>query len=347
MAERRRARLVAALCAVLVICIGGSGCNPQLLNPPNPLPRELDKASLPPYIIKPPDLLTVNALRVVPKPPYHLEPLDAIFLSVAEVDPQYPIEKGIYQIEPDGTLNLGVYYGKVFVAGMTVEQIRLEVENYLSKQGVAKARVNVGLYQTRAFQQIRGEHLVRMDGTISLGIYGSTYVTGMTIEEAKKAIEGQLANYLLNPEVSVDILAYNSKVFYVVFQAAANGDQVYRLPITGNETVLDALSSVGGLAVQASNKHIWIARPAPANSGCGDQILPVDWKAIVQCAKTGTNYQILPGDRIYVKAQPLIKFDTMLGLLVAPVERAFGVALLGQDTILSFRTGGGTGTTTP
>jgi polysaccharide export outer membrane protein len=332
----------------LGICIGGSGCNPQFLNPAPVPPRELDKASLPPYIIEPPDLLTVDALRVVPKPPYHIEPLDAVFLSVFGVDPNNPIEKGIYQIEPDGTINLGLFYGKVFVAGMTVDQIRLAIEQYLREQGNKEPRANVSLYQTRAFQQIRGEHLVRMDGTISLGTYGSVYVTGMTIDDAKKAIEGLLSKFLLDPEVSVDILGYNSKVFYIVFQAAANGDQVYRLPITGNETVLDALSNVGGLSVQASNRHIWVARPAPANSGCGDQILPVDWKAIVQCGKTGTNYQILPGDRIYVKAQPLIKFDTMLGLVLAPVERAFGVALLGQSTIIDFRQRGGTtGTTTP
>src|SRR5262249_33877343 len=140
----------------------------------------------------------------------------------------------------------------------------------------------------------------------------------------------------LDPEVSLDVLAYNSKVFYIVFQAAASGDQVYRLPITGNETVLDALSNVGGLAVQASNRRILVSRPAPANPGGNDQILPVDWNAIVQCGKTATNYQVLPGDRIYVKAQPLIKFDTMFGLLMAPVERAFGVTLLGQETIRTF-----------
>jgi polysaccharide export outer membrane protein len=348
MDQKRRARLAAALCAVLGICIGGSGCHPQLLNPPGNLPRELDKASLPPYIIEPPDILTVDALRIVPKPPYHLEPLDAVFLSVSGVDPAYPIEKGIYQIEPEGTLNIGLFYGKVFVAGMTVDQIRVALEQYLREQGNKEPRVNVSLYQSRAFQQIRGEHLVRMDGTISLGTYGSVYVTGMTIDDAKKAIEGVLANFVLNPEVSLDILAYNSKVFYIVFQAAANGDQVYRLPITGNETVLDALSNVGGLAIQASNKHIWIARPAPVNAGCGDQILPVDWKAIVQCGKTATNYQVLPGDRIYVKAQPLIKFDTMLGLVITPVERAFGVTLLGNSTIQNFRhSGTSTGTTTP
>src|SRR5262249_29932933 len=186
------------------------------------------------------------------------------------------------------------------------------------------------------FQQIRGEHLVRIDGTISLGTYGSVYVTGMTIDEAKRAVEALLAKYLQKPEVSLDVLAYNSKVFYIVVDGAGNGEQVIKQPVTGNETVLDAFSNIGGLAAQASKKRIWIARPAPPNSGAGDQILPIDWTAIVQCGKTATNYQILPGDRIYVKAQPLITFNTMIDRIVAPAERAFGVTLLGQETIRSF-----------
>jgi polysaccharide export outer membrane protein len=343
MPERRQARWAAALWAVLAICLGGCCHDQQLLNPADsPLPRELDKASLPPYVIEPPDLLTIDALRLVPLPPYHVQPLDALFMQVSGADPLHPIEAGIYQIEPEGTLNIGLFYGRIMVVGMTVDQVRFAIEEKLRQLGFASPQANVSLYQSRAFQQIRGEHLVRMDGTISLGTYGSVYVTGMTIEEAKKAVETQLSKYLLDPEVSLDILAYNSKVFYIVFEAAASGDQVYRLPITGNETVLDALSNTGGLAIQSTKKRIWIARPAPPNAGVNDQVLPVDWNAIVQCGKTATNYQVLPGDRIYVKAQPLVKFDTMLGLLLGPVERAFGVTLLGQETILSFQHGRGT-----
>src|SRR5690349_10169611 len=67
MRARRRVRLVAAVWAGLAICMGGVGCHQQLLNPAEtPVPRELEKASLPPYVIEPPDLLTVDALRLVP-----------------------------------------------------------------------------------------------------------------------------------------------------------------------------------------------------------------------------------------------------------------------------------------
>src|SRR5262249_13978927 len=195
-------------------------------------------------------------------------------------------------------------------------------------------KVQVLLFQSRAMQQIRGEHLVHPDGIISLGTYGSVYVTGMTVPEAKAAIEEHLSQFLVKPEISLDILGFNSKVFYVVLDGAGFGQQLVRLPITGNETVLDALSQVNGLPYQAS-KHIWIARPAPANNGgdCKDQILPVDWKSIVQCGQTATNYQVLPGDRIYVKADGLITLDNWLAKITNPMQRLFGTVIIGNTMV--------------
>ena len=51
-----------------------------------------------------------------------------------------------------------------------------------------------------------------------------------------------------------------------------------------------------------------------------------------------TNYQVLPGDRVYVVANPLIVSDVWLGLFLAPFERAFGVVGLGNGTVRGFLT---------
>jgi len=75
-----------------------------------------------------------------------------------------------------------------------------------------------------------------------------------------------------------------------------------------------------------------VARPAPADHCCL-QILPVDWRAIVQGGSTATNYQLFPGDRVYVKADCLITIDNWLAKALAPVERLFGVTLLGTATV--------------
>ncbi len=186
---------------------------------------------------------------------------------------------------------------------------------------------------------------MRPDGTISLGSYGSVYVAGMSLGQAKCIIEKHLSEYLLNPQIAIDVFAYNSKVYYVIFDGAGFGQQVYRLPVTGNETVLDAIGFVQGLAPVSSKQRIWLARPSPANNGC-NQILPVDWNAITQAGSTGTNYQLFPGDRVYVSADCLITFDNYLSKVLAPVERLLGVTFLGASTAQSFqnlRNGTGTG----
>jgi polysaccharide export outer membrane protein len=67
------------------------------------------------------------------------------------------------------------------------------------------------------------------------------------------------------------------------------------------------------------------------------QILPVDWAAITQGGSTATNYQIFPGDRIYLKADKLIALDYALAKILAPVERLLGVTLLGAATVNEFR----------
>ena len=42
---------------------------------PGPIPTELNKYSHPPYTIAPPDILVIDAIRLIPKPPYRIEAL--------------------------------------------------------------------------------------------------------------------------------------------------------------------------------------------------------------------------------------------------------------------------------
>jgi len=77
----------------------------------------------------------------------------------------------------------------------------------------------------------------------------------------------------------------------------------------------DAISRVGGLAPVSSTRKIVLARPSPVAMGC-NQVMPVDWQAVLH-GSTATNYQIFPGDRIYVYADPLICLDNHLAKILA------------------------------
>jgi len=183
-------------------------------------------------------------------------------------------------------------------------------------------------------QPVQGEHLVRPDGTINLGTYGSVRVSGLTLDQARAVIHDKLSQYIKNVKLNVDIFAYNSKKIYIVADGGGFGEQVVPLPFTGNETVLDAIGQIGGLPPVASKKRIWVARPGMDDS---IQTLPVDWKAITQDGLVRTNYQLFPGDRIYIESDRLISLDAIVTKIVTPMERVFGVTYLGARTVFQLQ----------
>ena len=290
------------------------------------VPKELAKASLPAYVIEPPDILEIDLLAAVPKPPYKVQALDALFVKVTNAFPAAPID-GIFAVDPDGTINLGAAYGTVQVRGLTLDAVKSAVRGQLAKELKDPQVAEVSLAQTRGLQQVRGTRLVQPDGTVGLGSYGSVWVAGLTVPAAKQRVEEHLSQFFLDPEVSIALVGLNSKVYYVVFDGAGAGQQVSRLPSTGNETVLDAVSQLGGLIPVADLKHIQVARPGGPD--CPQIVLPVDWHAITEQGDVATNYQLLPGDRVFIGSLPLAKYDVVLGRLLAPFERIFGFSLLG------------------
>ncbi len=297
--------------------------------PQNSPPSELAKVSLPRYRIAPPDILVIQAVRLFPKAPYYIQTSDFLQVIVPGTPVDQPIG-GTFQVDSSGMINLGASYDSVKLGGMTLDEAQEAIAKHLSRL-IANPQVSVSLLQASGLQQVAGEHLIGPDGFINLGIYGSVYVAGMTVDAARAAIEFKLSEYLDQPKVSVDVLIYNSKFFYVITEGAGFGDQVARIPVTGNETVLDAVSQIGGLQ-QVSSKKIWISRPAPKDTAC-DQILPVDWQGITRGASTATNYQILPGDRIFIAEDRLLAVNNLVNKLINPVERMFGFSLLSTQTI--------------
>lgn len=311
------------------------------------LPRELQKVSLPDYVVEPPDILLIEVSSGQKLPNAKIRPGELLQVRVGNTlsvdtfdDPVARAFKQIddtYRVQPDGTLNFGPEYGAVSITGLTIVEARRLIELSL-RQTLQNPQVYLSHATDQADQPITGEHLVRPDGTVSLGIYGSVYVSGSTLSSARQAIERHLSGHLNQPKVYIDVLAYNSKVFYIVTEGGGAGEQVFRFPCTGNETVLDALSQINGLPTVASKKDIWIARPAPPDVGY-EQILPVDWNGIVRGGQAKTNYQLLPGDRLYVQADKRVTFGTAIAKITAPLERIAGFVLLGNGVFRSVQQG--------
>lgn len=202
--------------------------------------------------------------------------------------------------------------------------------------------ITVEVLEALPGRPVSGERLVRPDGKISLGFYGEVYVAGLTTTEIKEKIVLHLRKYIpddtlglmveeedkltkmMKPKeippaesdrVFVDVTAYNSKVYYVQGDVAAPG----KLPITGNETVLDAINYAGGLIPTAAPQNIRLVRPAPSGAAC-EQVLPVNLAAIISAGDPTTNYQIMPGDRLVVYRDPIVRTTIFIDRLAAPFQ---------------------------
>jgi polysaccharide biosynthesis/export protein len=327
--------------AVLALLLCAPGCtaflaprDPFPATPPEPpmqstVPRELEKVTLPRYVIEPPDILLIEGVKLVPNSPHKIETFDALLVRVSGAFPDRPIDDA-YSVDADGSVNLGPTYGRVKVTGLTIEEAEDEVRKHL-QQILSDVDVSISLLQSAGAQAVTGQHLVAPDGRVNLGTYGSVFVAGMTIEQAKAAVEAQLALKLEEPEVFVDVLAYNSKLYYVITQGGGFGDDVVRLPITGNETVLDAVATIGGIS-QISSTRMWIARPAPNGVGC-EQVLPVDWNDITRGASTATNYQLMPGDRLFIAEDRYTAMSGVVAKILRPFESIFGFVSLSTSAL--------------
>ena len=334
-------------CLVVCALLLSSGCvsrtaffDPKPAGTPifRDVPKETAKSSLPFYFLEPPDIINVEAIHLAPRAPYQLRVFDIVMIDVIGTPPDDPIS-GFFAIEPGGTIQLGSGYGSIRIAGLSVEESQEAITRHLDgTDGNTLGRlidpvVTVRLQRMGDMQQIAGNHTIGPDGFITLGSYGRVYVSGLTVDEARDAIEFHLSSHLDHPQVAVDIFAYNSKSYYVIFQSQAMGERVLRFPFTGNETVLDAIANTEGLQANSS-RRIWVARPV-GNSNM-PVILPVDWVAITAFGKPDTNYQLLPGDRVFVLEDRFLSFDGTLARVFAPFERIMGFGLLGVSTATRF-----------
>ena len=159
---------------------------------------------------------------------------------------------------------------------------------------------------------------VQRDGTIDLGQYGRVAVAGLSLEEIRERAQARVAAHFDGPggvaqasyhgdtrpidtSISVRLVSDESSRVFVLGEVNAPG--YYSL--VGRETVLEAIISAGGLT-EAANKHkLILTRPTSVEKP--RKIFPICYHQIVQLGDTSTNYQVQPGDRIYVPSLTMVE----------------------------------------
>ncbi len=91
---------------------------------------------------------------------------------------------------------------------------------------------------------------VRPDGLISLALVGEVKADGLTVEQLTQLLKSKLGEFLINPEVDIQVTKINSKKFMVVGAVSRAGDY----PLVGKVTIFEALTNAGILETAKQNK---------------------------------------------------------------------------------------------
>lgn len=142
--------------------------------------------------------------------------------------------------------------------------------------------------------RIPADQQVMADGSVDLGGFGRVMVAGLTLEASETLMERTIEDSGHKPtRINVRLLEPIDR-FYVLGEVNSPGSY----PLSGHESVLDGILAAGGLTSAAAPCKILLARPTLPGS-CR-VTLPICYREITQLGDTSTNYQLQPGDRIFV-----------------------------------------------
>ena len=141
-------------------------------------------------------------------------------------------------------------------------------------------------------QQLSREVAVRPDGKISLPLIQDIQAEGLTVLQLRDEITRRFDEHLDHPRVTIIVSQIKSYKVNVLGRVVRPG--VY--PITGNTTLLEAISMAGGFSIWANKREITVI----THQGGEEKRITADYKKIASGKDPGQNIILKRGDTIIV-----------------------------------------------
>jgi len=215
------------------------------------------------------------------------------------------------------------------------DKVDVTAENY-----VLQPPDEVEVYCSRVPEIDKQRQRIRPDGKISFETLGEMEAAGRTPEQLANILRGKVLElYKLEGEKPIDIriVAYQSKVFYVLGQVLSPGPKIY----TGRDTALTAIAHAR-LNPMAWKERIQVVRPS-RDENVKPKIFEVNFERMVVHGDTSKDVLLQEGDIIFVPPTVLAAVALKIEEVIRPIARAFSGAFYVQQPWGTTRAYGGGG----
>ena len=253
------------------------------------------------------------------------------------------ISKGIFSILLAASLAAFVFCGSIYAEpgfsqaqGITETPTSMDITlDALPVMGTSSAPIaeavkytlgpnDVIAIEVRRHPEFSGQYAINSEGKIEYKFVGDIIVNGLTKLELKERLRGILSEYIREPEIDVTIVAYLSKVFYVVGDVGGPGKFYMR----GNTvTVREALVQSGLPTDAAAMRRCRLITP---NNLGKHNYVEVDVYNLLYKGDLSNNLEMNPGDVLYVPSTVMAKILRVISPVTAATGKAAGVARTGM-----------------
>lgn len=159
--------------------------------------------------------------------------------------------------------------------------------------------VVIGTEDINARTPAESKYIVRPDGKLSFPLIGEIDTTGLTVSQFTKMMQDRLAEYLVKPQVTVNIAQLGTTRVYVLGEVHKPG--LYEL--VKSHTVLDAIGIAEGYTKDAAKKKVFLIHKDHKG-----EPMKINLNDLLKKGDTSQNYSLVEGDLLYLTSNGRIDF---------------------------------------
>lgn len=153
--------------------------------------------------------------------------------------------------------------------------------------------------QVMGHGDLTGTYIVRTDGKIDYPLIGTVEIEGKTIDGLTQELKERLAEYIVNPLITINIAKMGTTRVFVLGEVQRAGLH----ELTKSHRALDAIGAANGFTDKAAKKKVYLIR-----SGKEDNIQYLNFNAYLKKGDMSQNPVLHEGDCLYLTSNHKFNF---------------------------------------
>ena len=153
--------------------------------------------------------------------------------------------------------------------------------------------------QVMGHGDLTGTYIVRTDGKIEYPLIGTVEIEGKTIDGLTHELEKRLAEYIVNPLITINIAKMGTTRVFVLGEVRHAGLH----ELTKSHRALDAIGAANGFTDKAAKKKVYLIR-----NGKEDNIQFLNFNAYLKKGDMSQNPILHEGDCLYLTSNHKFNF---------------------------------------